>query len=366
MSRSERDLFDDSTMSFGEHLEELRTRILHALYGILLGSIVGLFFGGEIVAFVREPLDDALRKYQYEDQIVDLSDKDLGDWFLDQLGWSTTELPEDNPNTTEGMSQPDEPAGPESTLINVEIPAPSLAAAIRQLLPNSELPPDEALANTFIPLTLRADEFGRYSAVADQGARPVTHGVTEAFMTYFKVSVIAGVLLSSPWIFYQIWLFVAAGLYPHERAWVKRYGWISFVLFFSGALFCFYIVLPFVLNFMLGFNRLLELPPQFPITQWISFVTFLPVVFGISFQLPIVMLFLERIHVFEVTDYREKWRIAVFVIAVISMLLTPTDPTSMLAMMVPLCFLYWVGIKMCDYAPPATPFDDAVPEPAAR
>ena len=77
----------------------------------------------------------------------------------------------------------------------------------------------------------------------------------------------------------------------------------------------------------------------------------LPLMFGVSFQLPLVMLFLERIGIFKAQDYREQWRMAVLVIAIVSMLLTPADPMSMLLMMFPLIFLYYLGIWLCDYTP---------------
>ena len=363
MPASDRDLFDDSTMSFGEHLEELRERVLKSLYGIILGSIVGLFFGGEIIGFVRAPLDKALRDYQYEaeaEMIGAIGERDFGDWLWGQLGFGRVEAPDpDEPTTADVDMSDQDPAGPEEIVLRAEIDAADLAAALREVAPSIAID-DDALAGKTLTLPLRHNDIGRFRAAADQIAKPVTLGVPEAFMTYVKVSIIAGVLLASPWIFYQAWLFVAAGLYPHERAWVKRYGWISFLLFFVGIAFCYYVVLPFVLRFMLGFNRLLEINPQIQLTQWISFATILPLVFGVSFQLPIVMLFLERIQVFTVRDYYEKWRIAVLVIAVVSMLVTPTDPTSMLAMMLPLCLLYFLGIKMCEWSPATTPFDDAV------
>ena len=73
--------------------------------------------------------------------------------------------------------------------------------------------------------------------------------------------------------------------------------------------------------------------------------------FGIAFQLPLVMLFLQRIGLFETEAYLGSWRIAVLVIAILSMILTPTDVTSMVALMVPLIFLYFLGILLCKYMP---------------
>jgi sec-independent protein translocase protein TatC len=93
----------------------------------------------------------------------------------------------------------------------------------------------------------------------------------------------------------------------------------------------------------------------------LSFVMILPLGFGISFQLPLVMLFLERIGIVTVSTYKSNWRISVLAIAFISMVLTPSDPQSMLIMAVPLTFLYFGGIQLCQWMPRrTTPFGEAI------
>jgi sec-independent protein translocase protein TatC len=102
----------------------------------------------------------------------------------------------------------------------------------------------------------------------------------------------------------------------------------------------------------------LKLQTQIRIADWIDFAIMLPLMFGISFQLPLVMLFLERLSIFEVKDYQEKRRIAIFVITVISMVLTPAEPYSMLMMMFPMIVLYEFGILICRWFPKPKAFDD--------
>jgi sec-independent protein translocase protein TatC len=106
-----------------------------------------------------------------------------------------------------------------------------------------------------------------------------------------------------------------------------------------------------VLTFLFAFNDWLGIGIEPRITEWLGFVLILPLGFGIAFQLPLVMLFLERIGVFNVEAYLSKWRIAVLVIAVLSMVLTPADPGSMLLMFVPLTVLYFGGILLCLFMP---------------
>jgi sec-independent protein translocase protein TatC len=167
---------------------------------------------------------------------------------------------------------------------------------------------------------------------------------------YMKVAIIGGLIIASPWVFYQLWLFVGAGLYPHERRYIYIYLPVSIGLFLGGAAFCFYVAMPVVLDFLLGYNRSLGFTPQIRISEWVSFVITLPLMFGLSFQLPVVMLFLERISIMSVETYRANRKIAVLVISIAAMVLTPTqEPGSMMLMFVPLVLLYEVGILMCSW-----------------
>jgi sec-independent protein translocase protein TatC len=178
-----------------------------------------------------------------------------------------------------------------------------------------------------------------------------TLSVSEPFMIWFKAAMILGAIVASPWIFWQIWTFVAAGLYPQERSYVYTYLPFSLGLFFAGAAMAFFFVFPFVLKFLFSFNQRIGIDPNPRLSEWLNFALFLPLGFGISFQLPLVMLLLERIGVFTIEIYISKWRIAVLVIAVLSMMLTPADPSSMLLMGIPLTFLYFGGIGLCKWMP---------------
>jgi sec-independent protein translocase protein TatC len=122
-----------------------------------------------------------------------------------------------------------------------------------------------------------------------------------------------------------------------------------------------FFVFRFVLAFLFQFYDWMGIDPDPRITDWLTFVLILPLGFGISFQLPLVMLFLERIGVFRVADYLSHWRIAVLVIFVLAMILTPSDPYSMLLMAVPLTLLYFGGVAMCRLLPRRGPAFDETP-----
>jgi sec-independent protein translocase protein TatC len=174
-----------------------------------------------------------------------------------------------------------------------------------------------------------------------------TLSAQEAFAIYVKAALLVGVVLASPWIFYQLWTFVAAGLYVHERKWVWTFLPISIALFLAGAGIAFFFVFDFVLDYLLQFNAWLGLDPDPRISEWLSFVLIMPIGFGIGFQLPLVMLFLERIGVFDVAAYTSQWRTAVLIIVIVSAILTPADPYSLLFLAVPLCLLYFGGVGLC-------------------
>jgi len=198
----------------------------------------------------------------------------------------------------------------------------------------------------------------------DRRINPRSLNPTEMFMVFIKAAVILSLVLSSPWVLYQAWSFVGAGLYPHEKRYVHVFLPISIALFLAGVSLCFFFVFKYVLDFLFMFNAWMDIEPDMRISEWFGFALFLPLGFGVAFQLPLVMLFMERIGVMSVATYLAKWRIAILVICVISMLLTPADPTSMVLMAVPLVVLYFFGIGLCRFLPRGrNPFKE-VDEPA--
>lgn len=186
-------------------------------------------------------------------------------------------------------------------------------------------------------------------------ARIQTLGVPEAFMAWMKAWLVLAVLVASPWVFYQLWLFVAAGLYGHERSFVYMFLPFSLGLFLAGAALAFAFVFDPVLDFLFTFNRKLNISIEPRFSDWIGFVLLLPLGFGISFQLPLVMLLLERLGLVTVATYISRWRISILIIFVVSMVLTPADPISMLLMAIPLTGLYFGGILLCRWLPRSAP-----------
>jgi sec-independent protein translocase protein TatC len=331
------DLFSDTTMTFGEHLEELRVCLVRALMGLGIGMLVGLFLADTVVIWIQVPLIRALKQHYsimaeerletlwggevsaevtamaveqgYTFEVVYFEREEL-DWLLGQTTGEASEAPT-------GTADP--------------------AVAMPGEGEREMSPPTTDLIKTRIWRTAEA--------------KLTTLSPHEMFMIWLKAGFVTGLILASPYIFYQIWLFVAAGLFQHERRFVYFFLPFSLLLFLAGAAMAFFFVFGPVLEFLFSFSRWMNIDPDLRISEVIGFVLVLPLGFGIAFQLPLVMLFANRIGVVSVAAYLEKWRVAILVIFVISMLLTPADPVSMLLMAVPLTVLYFLGIALCHWLP---------------
>lgn len=338
MSKS-RDLFDETTMSFGDHLEELRLCLWRALIGLMVGVIGGLFVGKPILDAIQTPIKHRLDAF-----------------YADQLSEARKEKEKERHNPQA------EPIEVEFILERDQIN--SLAEQLRdQGAPIAQVPEGDYSVSLRAKLAEVPTELSEPTLAYNPLTQPFGSGVMEPFLMYLKVSLIAGLVFSSPWVFYQIWTFVAAGLYPHEKHYVHFFLPVSLGLFLGGVFFCFFAVLPVILGYLFTFNSWLGITPFIRISEWVSFAVMLPVMFGIGFQLPLVMLFLERIGIFSVDDYRSKRRISILVIAIASMMLTPPDPGSMLLMMFPLLLLYEGGIWLVVALRRRSPFESRVTVP---
>src|SRR6185312_623410 len=187
-----------------------------------------------------------------------------------------------------------------------------IAPKLASMLPD---PKSDAIKGQTINLPLTADAGDLILEAQTTTVRSalVSLAPLETITIYFMICMVSGLVLTSPFVFYQVWAFIAAGLYRHERHYVKKFLPFSLGLFLSGVFLCFFGVLPYTLMFLLQFNVWLGIEPTMRITDWMSFATILPVVFGISFQTPLVMLFLERIGILTADDFRKKRKIAILV-----------------------------------------------------
>jgi sec-independent protein translocase protein TatC len=172
----------------------------------------------------------------------------------------------------------------------------------------------------------------------------------EKFLAYMKASLVLGVLISSPWLFYQVWAFVAAGLYKHERKFVKIVAPASSLLFIAGVLFFLLVIAPMVFKFFMLFDPGIQYVNYQPsLTESLNFVLLLALVFGLAFQTPIAIVFSERMGLVTVETLcrvRKYVLLAAFVVGAIA---TPPDVVSQIALAVPLYILYEASIVVCRF-----------------
>jgi sec-independent protein translocase protein TatC len=343
------DLFESTKMTFGEHLEELRRALIKATLALVIGFGIGLLFAGDLVRYLQGPLKTSLMDYYTREEV-----------YLREL----------SEQQAQGLAVPSDPEAAAKLLSSEGLVTEEryidpydfvemLAKVAPQLFENVEVPsrPKDYMAQRKDLVPMRVF----HGIEDDPRVRVIGLGMQEPFMVYMKAAFVLGAILASPFIFYFIWQFVAAGLYPHEQRYVHIFLPFSIALFLAGAALAFFVVFKYVLAFLLKFNDWMGIDPDPRITDWLSFVLFLPLGFGISFQLPLVMLFLERIGIFTINTYAGNWRISVLVICFISMILTPSDPQSMIFMAVPLVFLFFFGILLCKFMPRrTTPFGEVI------
>ena len=176
-----------------------------------------------------------------------------------------------------------------------------------------------------------------------EGDRLIFTNLPEMFFAYLKTAFIAGILLVAPYIFYQLWMFIAPGLYQKEKKYIIPFVMFSTILFVGGGLFGYFIVFPLGFRFFLGFaNEYVQALPT--VKQYFSFSIKLLFAFGIVFELPVVIFFLSKMGLVTVDFLRQKRKYAILLTFVIAAIITPPDVITQCMMAGPLIILYEVGI----------------------
>ncbi|MDH4222779.1 MAG: twin-arginine translocase subunit TatC [candidate division Zixibacteria bacterium] len=169
-------------------------------------------------------------------------------------------------------------------------------------------------------------------------------GPTEAISVRMKIALILGVIVSSPVILYHIWQFVVPGLLCKEAKVVSTLLFFSTISFLIGGSFAFFIVLPYMIQFLLSFGTD-KLHPWIKIDDYLSFIGYTTLLFGAVFELPIIAYFLGKIGIISSSTLRKGRRYAVIAILIVSALVTPTpDMFNMMLLAVPLYLLYEISI----------------------
>jgi sec-independent protein translocase protein TatC len=232
----------NASMSLGDHLEELRVRLILAIIGLVVTVIISLFFGKSIISFIEIPYVNAMGK----------------------------------------------------------------DARLQSLAP------------------------------------------ADGFISYMNISLITGVVIASPWIFYQLWMFVATGLYPHEKRYVYRAVPFSTILFITGALFFIFGVAPVTLKFLVMFNKdILGVDSNFTFQNYVSFIAVMMLVFGITFQTPILVFVLNKTGLVSLQTLYKSRRFVILSIVIIAAVVTPgSDLFSLFTLAIPMYLLFELGVLL--------------------
>lgn len=168
-------------------------------------------------------------------------------------------------------------------------------------------------------------------------------GLTEGFFTYLKISLIAGTMLAMPVIFYQVWAFISPGLYAHEKKYILPFTVLSVVFFAGGVLFGYFVIFPFAFRFFLSFNteNITALPAM---KEYLSFSIKLLLSFGVAFELPIFIVFLNKLGLITLEMLTKNRKYVIIGVFVVSAILTPPDVLTQILMAIPLMLLYEIGI----------------------
>lgn len=316
----------DVEMTFGEHIEELRRRVIAALIGIIVAAAVCGIFYKEVVSALLRPYLEASEQIQAQ--------------MREELGGTKKPKPAPTPPAETPAATP--PAEGSETLAQLRADVAALRKELAQLRARLE--------------GTKTDESGESPlAPFAKGLPPriMLGNPLSGYLTILILCVIGGVFLSSPWVIYQFWAFVGIGLHAHERRFVRIYGPASFLLFIAGAALFYFYVLPLGLSALLSPTASIVIKgvplidPSLLLDDYFKFVAWMTLVFGVAFQTPLVVLFLARTGLIPLETMAKQQKYVILIMVVLGAVLTPTgDPISLALMTVPLIGLYQVGLLL--------------------
>lgn len=336
-----------TSMSLGDHLEELRTRLILAICGLFLGLVVCMFFGSYLIDLLLIPYNKAMKdikeskeKVAFEPSerfVVNLvpyasAMKILGD--KDQL----------ESVDTSNIYMVRIPANEKSDAENKNSP---VSLDITQYSKEMKLPEEEkelesyGATKTFFAYL---SPYGKY-----KGKKLTTINPSEGFMVYLKTSLIFGLLLTSPWVIWQLWAFVASGLYKKEKKFAYSVAPASAILFISGSIFFMMTIAPLTMKFFMRFDEFLGFDSQFRPLDYINMILLLTLVFGVAFQMPIIVVFAERMGLVTIEILTKNRKFVVLGLVVLSAMITPPDVVSQIGLAGPLYLLYELSILACRF-----------------
>lgn len=318
-------------MSFLDHLDELRRRLIYSVISIALAFVVCFTFSEPIYRFLSVPV---IRQLQKERRAM-------------QASYGTINLAEVADGETLQYT-----FTKETSVNGVKIPL-GTTIPVRKITvegkPSLVLAERWSVARTILPINTAIDQIQREGESKvffdDESNQLVLRGVTSPFMVYMRVALYAGIALAVPFLFYQLWAFIAPGLYQHEKKYVVPVILMSTFFFVTGAAFAYLIAFPAVCDYMLGLAMQGGFRTLLDAEDYLDLIIMIMLGLGIVFQIPTISFVLGRIGLLTPKIMIKAWRYAVVGITIIAAVATPTpDAFNMLMFAAPMLLLYLLSI----------------------
>lgn len=198
-----------------------------------------------------------------------------------------------------------------------------------------------------------------------KGGKMIVTDVTGSFFVPMKVTLLVAFLIALPWVLYQVWQFVAPGLYQHEKRLIMPLVTSSYLLFLFGVAFAYFLVFPTVFHFMAHYNAPLGAEMSTDIDKYLGFAMTTFLAFGITFEVPVVVIVLVRFGVVELEKLKQIRPYVIVGAFIIAAIVTPPDVLSQLLLAIPLILLYELGLLMAKFIGRPLPNDGAAKESQA-
>ncbi len=317
------------------HLAELRKRLGLSVLSIFIGFAIAFVFHNGILTWITQPLNDALTEVGR---------------VVESQGGTTWQMQATEQNATVQSTQTTS-SSVATKLQNRLEEAAKIADTKLSLLLEEAASAAKELSQTLQKLDANVTKEIESEKNAFQG-QITTHQVGGAFFVALKVSFFAGLLGALPFILYQLWLFIAPGLYSNEKKMVIPFVAGGSFMFFIGVIFAYYVVTPFGFQFLITFGSFLY-TPLINIEDYVGFFTKIMMGFGLAFELPVFAYFLALLGLVTDRTMIDFFKYAVLLIFVLAALLTPPDVLTQLLMAAPMILLYGVSILIVRAVNPA-------------
>jgi len=336
------------------HLVELRKRLGLSVLSIFIMFLVAFTVHKFILAWITAPLNDALTQVG-----LVIESKNATEWKVQHTDKNASitiskETQESNAADANALKASKAAQDLHKTLDKASTLAtkqsnPEMAALLKDAATSAKSVSDSTfkLASSLSDMNSSIDNASKKTFEG----MVTTHQIGGVFFVALKVSFFAGILGALPFILYQIWLFIAPGLYSHEKKMILPFVIGGSIMFFIGVMFAYYIVTPFGFQFLITFGSFLY-TPLINIEDYVGFFTKIMMGFGVAFELPVFAYFLALMGLVTDRTLKDFFRYAVLLIFVLAALLTPPDVLTQFLMAGPLILLYGVSILIAKMVNP--------------